>query len=476
MDENDKLIESITKREKRDYQKSEQQSWKKLRISDEFGWDNEMRQIYFRLKSNYDKALQKIDYTNVENRKDSRTRKDFKKRADNHAYGIWSDSVYDDTLRTGTNFIKFVIWYEKNRKKSDEEYRDINKLADIRPYHVREFLMAKKEGRYGSWSGDGKACTNKTLNTLFGHIQKLSEATTAYGVKSHAKLIKTSHKEIIGEYRKADRVRGRGKTDGEKGYTIKQANEIIQALENDPYAQSLASVLTHVGLRMETVKKLQWSDIIDKNGKVKERFAITDGTKLKGGRVLAPQCPKTTQEKLQQIWDTGLFNKGGKVWGDKMSAHEMRKTFVQACEKAQVDYKGFHEFRAATVEHYENMAKEMSKEELVKSILAAVNSIEKVDLKSGEVIKPLNPLEKKKQWARDESGNRIVAGKKNGVLFYKKEIATDETGHPIMEQRYTYEKLMSRRLDFLQNTFIAQQISHNRSDANEPYRQEKRKK
>lgn len=52
--------------------------------------------------------------------------------------------MYDDTLKTGTNFIKFVIWYEKNRKESGDEYRDIKKLADIRPFHVREFLMAKK--------------------------------------------------------------------------------------------------------------------------------------------------------------------------------------------------------------------------------------------------------------------------------------------------------------------------------------------
>ncbi|BCC56623.1 hypothetical protein [Bacillus cereus] len=476
MSKDEKLIESITNREKRSYTKSDRQSWKKLRISDEFGWDNEMRQIYFRMKSNYDKALQKIDYTNPENRKDSRTRKDFKRKADNHSFGIWSDSVYDDTLKTGTNFIKFVIWYEKNRKESGDEYRDIKKLADIRPFHVREFLMAKKEGRFGSWSEDGKACTNKTLNTLYGHIQKFSEATISYGVKSHAKLIKASHKEIVGEYRKADRVRGRGKTDHKKGYTIDQANQIIEALEGDQYAQSLASVLTYVGLRIETVKKLQWSDILDETGKVKSRFAISNGTKLKGGRVLAPICPEGTQEKLQQIWDTGLFKKDGKVWGDKMSEHDMRNTFIKACENAKVDWKGFHEFRTATVEYCGNVTKEMSKEELAKGVLAAVNSIEKVDPITGEVTKPLNPLEPKKEWARDKNGNRIVAGKKNGVIFYKKKIKTDETGHPVMEERYTYEKLMSRRRDYLENVFIAQQISHNRSDANEPYRQEKRKK
>ncbi|QWI25648.1 hypothetical protein EXW34_31245 (plasmid) [Bacillus mycoides] len=476
MSEDEKLIESITNREKRSYTKSDRQSWKKLRITDEYGWDNEMRQIYFRLKSNYDKALQKIDYTNVENRTDSRTRKDFKRKADNHAYGIWSDSVYDDTLKTGTNFIKFVIWFEKNRQNSGDEHRDIKKLADIRPYHVREFLLAKKEGRFGSWSEDGKACTNKTLNTLYGHIQKFSEATISYGVKSHAKLIKPSHKEIVGEYRKADRVRGRGKTDHKKGYTIDQANKIIGALEGDQYAQSMASVLTYVGLRIETVKKLQWSDILDETGKVKSRFGIEDGTKLKGGRVLAPLCPENTQDKLQRIWDTGLFKEGEKVWGDKMSAHDMRNTFIQACENAKVDWKGFHEFRPATVEYYENMVKEMSKEEVANSILAAVNSIEKVDPKTGKVIKPLNPLIPKKKWARDKDGNRIVDFKKKGVIYYKKETETDETGHPVKEERYTFEKLMSRRRDYLENVFIAQQISHNRSDANEPYRQEKRKK
>ncbi|GAB6590053.1 hypothetical protein bcgnr5378_64070 [Bacillus cereus] len=297
-----------------------------------------------------------------------------------------------------------------------------------------------------------------------------------HGVKSHAKLIKPSHKDIVEERYKEDRIRGRGKTDGKKGYTVDQANKIIRALEDDPYAQSLAFTLTYVGLRMETVKKLQWSDVLDEQSKVKLRFQIHDGTKLKGGRVLAPISSQEVQEKLQKVWDTGLFEKNGKVWGDKMSSHNMRKTFMQACEKANVDWKAFHEFRAATVEYHGNLAKKMSKEELVKAILDAVNGIEKIDPKTGEVIKPLNPLEKKKQWARDQDGNRIVISKRNGVLIYKKEVATDETGHPIMEERYTYEKLMSRRRDFLQETFIAQQISHNRSDANEPYRQEKRKK
>lgn len=129
---------------------------------------------------------------------------------------------------------------------------------------------------------------------------------------------------------------------------------------------------------------------------MKSRFAISNGTKLKGGRVLAPICPEGTQEKLQQIWDTGLFKKDGKVWGDKMSEHDMRNTFIKACENAKVDWKGFHEFRTATVEYCGNVTKEMSKEELAKGVLAAVNSIEKVDPITGEVTKPLNPLEPKK--------------------------------------------------------------------------------
>ncbi len=104
----------------------------------------------------------------------------------------------------------------------------------------------------------------------------------------------------------------------------------------------------------------------------------------------------------------------------------------------------------------------------------------------GNDYKPHNPMVKLKKPVliekKDSKGNTVYKKDgspvmvplrrqgKNGSYYIVKNVVKDEKGEPVMVPKFTRESLMTRRIDFLHNVYVSEQMSHNRSDANSPYR------
>lgn len=487
MTEEERVIASIDQREKKTYEKHQKnQSWARLKIRDEDGWDDHMRYKYFNMKQNLDKALIEMDYTTRSRRPKG---EDQRKEKTKHNDGIWSDSNFENVQSRGSQLIRHTIWEDKLKQDAYEakvkEYEAANKEIDFKPpveakeldnikfNHYRDFLKDKKE----------QGVTPTTLKKYKTDLQKAFECTHAFGIKSHSakRMFKPSIDKLCNEYKEEweeknpSVIRGRGETDNEKGYTLADARAIIAQLDHDPYAKTYVETLTYSGFRKETMQKVQWSDILDDEAKIDMHFSFEDGSKLKGGRAQIALTTDVVREDLQLLWNSGKFDAEDEIWGSRFSEYAIGKTIEEACEAAGVDYKGFHEFRAAAVEYYDEVAQNLSKEELVQGILKFVN-FEVTDPKTGKTYKPNNPLVEKEDYKRDENGNKIPVygakgtSKEGTIVRFEKEIVLGADGHPVMEEKYTYDKLISRRSDYLRDVYVAEQISHNRSDANAPYR------
>ncbi|MDA1569398.1 hypothetical protein PDK93_25450 [Bacillus cereus] len=466
------IKESYEKKKKRQYTKAKEQSWKQLGISDEHGWDNEERQLYFRLVSNLDKALGKGNMTKIENRKDDRTKKDIK-GAHNYAFGIWSTSTMPKTRQLGVNFIKHVVKNHFREKREKGYAKDLTALKHIRKNHVISYIEDKRSGKWNKNLVEDeekrKPCRESSISRYMSTLEKIFECTTAYGIKSHKTLMEESKvKETKGKISVYDRVRGVGKTDGKKGYTLEQCRRMIEVTE-DPIEKAMIQTLAYVGLRYESLSKVTWDDFVnDREKEVKQYVEFEDGKKFKGGRVLATETKDEVRESLQTLYDTGLFKEDEPVFG-YMSRYRMQKIVEQACDRANVDYKGFHEFRFATKEYNEERVKEMTKDQLVREIIGKVNSIYHYN-ENGEKEYPLNPVEKQFDYVRDKNGERIpLRTLKNGVVRYKKKYIKDKNGQVKMDHRYTYDKYISRRRDYLEHIYISLSLSHNRSDVTSVY-------
>lgn len=445
----EKTKQSIEERTgKRRYERtSANQSWARLKIRDEDGWNDDMRQRYFRLMSNLDKAIQANDYTDLNIRPKGISKRDVKNGL--KADGIWSDSQYDRVRDTGSQFLRYVV----------ENTPKVKNLKDINHHDVTNYLKSKKD--------DG--CTAKTINNYYGYIQKMAECTFKYGVKSHEKLVRESHKEMVPPVKKEERVRGRGETDGKKGYTLEQARTIISHLADDPFAQSAATMLTYAGPRIDCMMEMKWSEVLDDNGEIAEYMDWTREGLTKSGRQQIAETNEDIRSSLKELWDTGLFKEDEQIWGSRFTQYTLKTAIEDACTASGVDRKGFHEFRSATVQYYEReKLAEMNKEQIVEGILKMVN-IEVKD-KKGNTYKPHNPVVKKEERKRDENGYTMYGKNSSGKPYPLFVTKTDKHGHPVYGEKWTKEELMTKRIDYLKNIYIAEQLSHNRPDANQPYR------
>ena len=470
------IRELVETKKKRQYTKPKQQSWKQLGISDEHGWTNEERQLFFRLNSNLNKIIEHGNMTKKQNRKDHRTKKDFKNKKNNHSFGIWSVQSLNKIQQTGVNFIKHIVksHFKEIKEKGKENVKILTAMKHIRKNHIVSYIEDKRSGTWGKnyveKEEDRKPCRETSISAMVSRLDKLFECSSSFGIKSHTTVIEESKvKDTIKEISIYDRVRGVGKTDGKKGYTLEQCRKLIDSMEDNPVGKSMTQVLTYIGLRYESLSKITWDEFVDPGTKqIKTHLVFEDGSKFKGGRVFSTETTEEIRESLQDLYDTGLFKEDDKIFGF-MSRYQMEKVLKTACERSGIDYKGFHEFRFATKEHFENKAEEMTKEQLVREILVRVNSVSKYT-KDGEIEYPLNPVERQFKYVKDENGNRIVLKTlADGEKVYKKEYQIDENGQVVKEHKYTFDKLISRRTDYLKHIYISLSINHNRSDVSSIY-------
>lgn len=452
--------------------KSKKQSWAKLGISDKNGWTAGMRSKYFKLIEETQRVIISKDYTNLDTREKAFGRRDITKKEviskgnTLFAAGIWSDSTFENVVKTTRGFIKDAIVREEKKKKNGDKYKDLRSIKDLRHHHVRDYI---KDGL------DGGRFTPKTADAYFNSLQKFAECghDGGKGLKSFGKLVKESVKEIIPGIKKADRIRSLGETDRLYGHSLEDATKLIDAAEKLEVKTAIQA-LTYQAHRKGALFGVKWSDYLDKNGRIAEDTDLTRDGLLKAGRVQKAETNEAEfRRNLQRMWDSGKYGMDDNVFGQNdngtgFSPYLLEKEIRKVCEATGVDWKGFHAFKSSTFEYYKEVKMpEMNKEQLVRGILKMVN-VEAVG-KDGVIYKPHNPKVPKKEVVRDSNGGLVRRKTKQGNTYVvtKKVLGTD--GHPVMVQRYSYEKLISARIDWLQNIYVAEQLSHNRSDANVPY-------
>ena len=458
----------------------QKRSQKKQRISNQHGWNARMRTKFYEMSANMNRMILKEDMTDLAKRPDGIDgKRDVQKGK--KAEGFWSDNHLDRAKATYENFLKFIIERDEERRKNgfyedNPKVKEIKELKDINHHDVRDFVEFKFDND----------CEASTVRTYVGHIQKVSEVTAKHGIKGHEQL--TTPKFVksleIPKKEKSEFVRNKGKTDGIRGYTAAQGEKLIAHVEN-PYAKAGAIILNDIGLRKDTFFKLQWRDVLDENEKVKNEFIeLFRPGLMKGGREQIARISERAAEALQGIWDNGNFNRDQEVFGG-FTPYTFEKEMRKACTEAELDWKSYHAFRRSTVEQFDEVAQTMTKEQLVDEILKYVD-VEVPHRKTGELYKPHNPIVEKTRpqtyHAKDKDGNllykkdgsplmKVVRRQdKEGRWYTPMEKVTDETGHVVMGSRWTKEELLNSRIDFLRNIFTAEQISHNRPDANSPYR------
>ena len=496
--------------QKHEYERKQTVSWHRLKIRDEDGWDEKMRSMYYDMNNNFTTSILKNDMTDIEKRpigEDGKpiTKSDVKGEK-NYAPGIWSDKVMDKVLLRSDEFARFVIKNDKEKEKNgfykkNPKIKRVKRISDINQHHINEYVQWKLDSGVSAGS----------VRQYTGELMKVFESTSKDGVRSHKTLfnksgeggsvLKVIDDHIVAnggkekQYRNKDTAtRGVGKTDKEKGYSLENARKIIEKTQDNPMIHLAVNLFTYVGSRIGSLKDMTWGDVIDKYGDVRGEMNFMHNGQMKGNRKQAAEVNES-RETLKKIYEIGGFTRSDSIFGD-ISEYKLKKPIKQACEDLGIDYKGFHAFRSATVEYYETekipkmqtgLSHREKKEEMAKALLNLANA--EVTDDKGNVIKLHNPMVKKtrkvKVHKRDEHGDVMRDVKGNPIMVTKmkkvkhgkdskwipaEEVVMDKNGQPIMERKYNMEKLMTEQLRTLQAWYLSQQISHNRADANTPYR------
>jgi hypothetical protein len=512
----EKIRQSKANLQKRKYERKQKtSSWAKLKIRDEDGWNDAMRSKYYSLNAVLKRYILENDMTVIENRPKRldgtpMTKKEVKVK-NNYARGIWNDGDVSTVIKLADNLARFIVKSDEEKKengffKQNPKAKPVEKPSQINQHHLTEFITAKL---------DSGAVAPSSAREYVVKLQKVFESTSRgpKGIKSHNSLMKKCSGEgpivkivqkrakELGYKEGATRskehaIRNVGKTDGEKGYSLIQARSIIEHSKEDPMISLAARVFTYVGTRVGALEHMTWVDVMDDEGKVKPYLDFFHEGQMKGGRQQVAEVNEA-KEALERIYREGDFTQSDSVFGD-VSKYKLEKGIRQACDSAGIDYKGNHGFRDATNEYYETekvpqmlkgLSKNEKKELLAKSILPMVNI--EVIKKDGTVHKPHNPpvnkTEKQYEYkknkdgtlAQDKLGRRIPVMKmkkgKNGNMVPVEKVIIGKDGQPEIEEKYTYEKLMKKPVKTLTQLYIAQQISHNRADANAPYQSWKRR-
>ncbi|PFW72165.1 hypothetical protein COL23_25785 [Priestia aryabhattai] len=490
----------------RNYNVTSTSSWKKLGISNQDGWTPKMRTAYFKMNKQFYDSVLKNDMTQLKNRPRDENGTPMSKRQvkqkNGYAPGIWSDSRVDDVLKRGDELIRFAI--ERDELLKEEGFFDqkgrgkpITYLNQLNQHHVKAYIQQKLD--------DGIAPSS--VRTYVGQLQKMFESTVKNGVKQHNNLIKKCSgkgktKEQRGEFvqmtkerTQQEAKRGVGKTDGEKGYSLEQAQLIENATKDNPMVHLGVKTFIYIGARYGSLEHMTWSDVIDADGNVRDDMEFLHEGQMKGGRFQKAEVNEAGAT-LQEVYKKGGFQPNDSIFGN-LSRYKLEKEIKAACEQTGVDYKGFHAFRSATVEYYEkkkipemleDLSKTEQKELLSDKILNYVN-LEVVD-KDGKPYKPHNPMVEKRESvpvAKKDDKGEVIRDKKGNVVMidkwakdkkgnkYKVTKPVIEDGQPVMERKYTKKKLMDETIRHLKSLYVAQQISHNRIDANQPYRNYKKR-
>lgn len=493
----------------RTYERKQSVSWARLKIRDEDGWDRKMRSIYYDMNNHFTNYILQNDMTDVKKRPKHpggtpMSKRDVKQN-NGYARGLWSDVKVDKTLGISDDLVRFIIRKDKEKTengffKENPKIKPVLRISDINQHHLNEFVQYKLDN----------GVSPSSVREYVGALQKVFESTSAIakGIKSHKTLmkkcsgggsvLKVIEKHVVenggkkNEFRsKENETRGVGKTDGKKGYSLSNARAIMEHIEDNPMVNLAVNIFTYVGARYGSLNDMVWSDILDNNGKIRNEIDFMHEGQMKQGR---KQIAEANESKyvLEEIYENGAFSPSDSIFGD-ISRYKLESPIKIACEELGIDFKGIHAFRSATLEYYETekipkMTAGLNYKEKKESIASGMLKLANAQVidKEGKVTTPHNPMVKKrvkqKVPKRDKDGN-IVRNKKGNPIMVTKmkkgknnnfipdlKTVIGKDGQPVMERKYTLEKLLNMQLRTLTGLYTSQQLSHNRIDANTPYR------
>lgn len=363
------------------------------------------------------------------------TKKDMQKGKNRNegAYGVHSNAGFEKYKKMSKTVVKYCF----------EKY-GINSLNDIKPGMYISFIEDMTKGiKVNGKEGETFDYSPKTIANYITSVEKMCEGAKNADCERLAKLSADNVRDKVDSFRKkySKKEYKRGKNvDGRLGYQLREAQTIAKkAHELSPYYGTMFDVLTYASPRVSELRKIKWRQLDLENN----RIYLDDPNQTKGARPRFVPIPEKVSQRLQALKDVvNPSNLDSRIWGKNLSEGDVRNLAKHCCSEGKVGYSGIHDFRRAAVEYHQRELKKqykkgtLTKEQLVDKILDQVSADPKLN--------PMVPQMKKV----------------NGKWI--------ETGE--MEPRYTKEKLMGRRIDFLMNSYIAQLLGHNRTDSTSPYK------
>ncbi|MCC2425451.1 tyrosine-type recombinase/integrase [Bacillus wiedmannii] len=378
------------------------------------------------------------------------TKKDMRKgkNANQGAHGVHGNKTYE---KYKSNCKTFVKWCYQNY--------NIQSLNDIRAGMYIEFVEDMTKGiKVNGKENETFDYSSKTIGSYISGIEKMTEGAKKNGFDKLEKLGSDNIREKINTFRenysKKDYKRGKN-VNGKLGYSLREAQVIAKkGNELSPYYGAMLEVLVYSGPRLDELRGVKWRQLDLENN----RIYLDDPNQNKGGRPRFIPIEEKTSQKLKEIMDTVQpSNKDTRIWGSKITESGLRKLIKHCCAEGKVGYSAVHDFRRSAVEyHLKQLKKEykkgnLTKEEVAQRILDHVGVDDR-----------LNPMVQKKV----ENGYLTIK-RKNGTTFRKKDWKPVPGEY---ERKYTMEKLMTHRIDFLMNTLVSEVLGHNRSSATSPYK------
>jgi integrase len=316
--------------------------------------------------------------------------------------GIWSSVTFERYKKSCRTFLKFCY----------ENFDNIKSLRDIRPKMVGKYIESLLN----------RNCSAKTISAYVSAIEKMAESSVKGGIKSHAGLVNSKHREMVPVARKTERRRGR---EGGTGYTLREAQIIIKQAGKhySIYEQSLLELLAYGGSpRISELLRISF-DQIDFDRKC---IYLNKKNQNKNNRPRMIPLPDFLIEKLKLL-EPYFPNKETNIWGYRMSAKQVRGLIKSCAAYGKVKYCAAHDFRKAGLVYRLRQLQKYSKQQLVDKIMQFVN----VDPTK------LNPVVRR-----------------NGILTPK----------------YVPEELMKRQHRWLVNHYMTQLYGHSRNDKICPYK------
>ncbi len=369
-----------------------------------------------------------------------------------------------ETINTKETYVKrfktFLKWQVINK--------GITTLGQINEQSTREFFdviannIGKEKGKYSTKTYDSYvAGVHKGMKAL---TTKPEEAKVQIEGREMSPPVQSLRNLTGVEFKReiADKVKNYSQNDYKRGrsggYTVREANIIMKQAEKNlnTEEQLLMATLIYGATRVDEARNMSLDcyDTSEKRINMLKPYM----NKQDRPRVVMDVNPKLMdlvekyKEQYNKTPDAKIF--------EKYSTARIRDIVKDCCRKGKVGYSAVHDFRKSftarsdTAMYKAVLKGRITKKEIVEKIMKQVGADPR-----------LNPEVPKVEWKKKKGG------------YYPQKVKVN--GQHVMEQKFTYKKLMKKNIENLIDLFLAEQLGHNKMETNQEYRspemKEKRK-